>query len=633
MTDGRMCLVIVPYMCIVCSVWITVADGFGTDPEFGRSACLHLYPSGHEVEPQASASPYAVTVSGSSYNPGDMLLVTISSRDNVPFRGFILQARSVEDPEQKVGDFIPNDEAKINCVVEGYGGKTVTHVDPSEKVSISVTWIAPAQPSGAVQFRATIVQTFDIYWMDIASDVINGPKSIIHQTVMATNTQRPSTVRTPEKKQIQSQIQPSISYLDLSACGMTKGCYRSPEDCTDSCEYILTWTHNDTNMVHFELQGTMNDGQLYIAMALSHDLFMGDDSVIDCIYDDDVTSVIIQQSYNMPDDKENNVITNPIIGLVPDSLVGYYGDGLLTCRFTRYVKPPTDDAVDKKSFCLDGDYHISLAKGPVTNGVKGYHGESQVVSNVKVNLATGALVNIGGTSGYPLIKAHGILMILSWVVCASFAVLMPRYCKKAWPGKKIAGIPVWFRLHQFFMYTSLLLSVAGFIVIFINARGYCYYEQLPQKAHPPLGITTTILLILNPIMAAFRPAPTSSKRPIFNMLHFLVGLSAHVLSVVTLYIGVYMTKAAMPIWSVKIMGAYVVWHIVIEIVLTINKHCCSKPDAKTSSYVMKQADDKEAAPAAPASHNVSRVNTVVPILHLVGVIALSLALIIPLATA
>jgi len=43
----------------------------------------------------------------------------------------------------------------------------------------------------------------------------------------------------------------------------------------------------------------------------------------------------------------------------------------------------------------------------VTAGMKGYHGNSKIVSGVKVNMATGELVNIGGTSGYPLIKAHG----------------------------------------------------------------------------------------------------------------------------------------------------------------------------------------------------------------------------------
>ena len=32
------------------------------------------------------------------------------------------------------------------------------------------------------------------------------------------------------------------------------------------------------------------------------------------------------------------------------------------------MKPAPDGAKDEKAFCLDEDYHISLAKGPVTNG-------------------------------------------------------------------------------------------------------------------------------------------------------------------------------------------------------------------------------------------------------------------------
>ncbi|KAK2150640.1 hypothetical protein LSH36_397g02007 [Paralvinella palmiformis] len=570
------------YPSLLCLVCVSTILGFGTDPEFGRSACLHLYPSGHEGEPQSTPSPYVVTVSGNSYNPGDLLIVTISSIDGrTPFRGFILQARSDEDPEQKVGDFIPNDNAKINCVVEGFGGKTVTHVDPSEKTSLSVTWIAPALAAGDVQFRATIIETFEIYWMDITSDVISGPKNINPQVVATTTKRTPDPAKVIDRKLVQTPIQASATGVDLSNCGMSKGCYRSPKECTDNCEYILTWTHNGTDLVQFELQGTMVNAEQYISMALSHDLFMDDDSVTECLYDVDSGSINIQQSYNERGHKDNSVLSNPISGLVANSLLGCYSEGVLTCRFARYVNPPPDVAKDEKVFGLNRDYHIFLAKGPVKNGMKGYHGNSKIVSGVKVNMATGELVNIGGTSGYPLIKAHGILMILAWMVCASFAALMPRYCKKAWPGKKIAGIDIWFR-----------------------------YEQLPLKAHPPLGIVTTILLILNPIMAVFRPAPTSSKRPIFNMLHFLVGLAAHILSVATMYIGIYMSKAAMPVWSVKIMGAYVVWHVVIEIALTVNKHCFTKSDTKTSAYVMKQTGDKEPTPASPAPNNVGTLDEV-----------------------
>ena len=38
-------------------------------------------------------------------------------------------------------------------------------------------------------------------------------------------------------------------------------------------------------------------------------------------------------------------------------------------------------------------------------------------------------------------------MTLAWMVSASFAALMPRYCKKAWPGKKVLGKDIWFQVN------------------------------------------------------------------------------------------------------------------------------------------------------------------------------------------
>ena len=59
--------------------------------------------------------------------------------------------------------------------------------------------------------------------------------------------------------------------------------------------------------------------------------------------------------------------------LVADSLVGYYGDGHVTCRFTEYINVTPDGGDVNKLFKLDDTYHLLIAKGPVNQGKTVYY--------------------------------------------------------------------------------------------------------------------------------------------------------------------------------------------------------------------------------------------------------------------
>ena len=63
--------------------------------------------------------------------------------------------------------------------------------------------------------------------------------------------------------------------IDLSGCGSTKGCFRSPRDCNIShCDAVVTWTprRTDTSQtyIEFEMQGRHN----WLALAFSDDMTM-----------------------------------------------------------------------------------------------------------------------------------------------------------------------------------------------------------------------------------------------------------------------------------------------------------------------------------------------------------------------
>lgn len=70
------------------------------------------------------------------------------------------------------------------------------------------------------------------------------------------------------------------------------------------------------------------------------------------------------------------------------------------------------------------------------------------------------------------------------------------------------------------------LTTAGFILIFVELKAW----TADTNPHAYLGVATNILCFIQPIGAYFRPHPGTSKRPIFNWLHWFIGNAAHILA-------------------------------------------------------------------------------------------------------
>lgn len=80
--------------------------------------------------------------------------------------------------------------------------------------------------------------------------------------------------------------------------------------------------------------------------------------------------------------------------------------------------------------------------------------------------------------------------------------------------------------HRMFMILTWGLTIAAFVLIFLELGAW----SAEDNPHAILGTVTTVICFLQPFGALFRPAPTSSKRPIFNWLHWLGGNVAHILA-------------------------------------------------------------------------------------------------------
>jgi len=267
-----------------------------------------------------------------------------------------------------------------------------------------------------------------------------------------------------------------------------------------------------------------------------------------------------------------------------------------------------------------------MTGGQVSAGEKVPHLASNVfISPDKYNF-TGPIVDssaaIQGLN--KLVKAHGILMILAWMIFASFGVLLPKYYKATWPRSKWCGKAIWFQLHQPVMIIVLFLTTAAFIIIFVRVRKYSQLPA-PTNAHPPIGIIVMILTLINPLMAAVRCEPTARRRPIFNVLHSIVGYLVHFASVVAILLGLYMKHIGLPDWCRWVFIAFICWHIFIEIVLLIHQQCLvvRHNGGVTGTHDGMDIEPSRKRDAAPTD---SVFKTIILITHLIVITGLAIAI-------
>lgn len=90
--------------------------------------------------------------------------VTLSSPSKTTFKGLIVQA--INEKGQPVGKFLPGKGLKTldSC-------SAVTHADKDAKKTATLVWEAPEtlKTKEAVMFKATVVEKFDQFHMNIKS--------------------------------------------------------------------------------------------------------------------------------------------------------------------------------------------------------------------------------------------------------------------------------------------------------------------------------------------------------------------------------------------------------------------------------------------------------------------------------
>ncbi|XP_011186308.1 putative ferric-chelate reductase 1 homolog isoform X2 [Zeugodacus cucurbitae] len=549
-------------------------------PEIVCDTMLPFHGGG--IPPASSLPPFRIETSSSVIGQGQTMRVDIVGVPaGLSFGGFMVQARNRNSPHQIIGQFNPSTDGSaklMNC--ENSVGNSATHTSPGPKQTVSLEWLSPVDFLGDVVFNATVAQSYDSFWVGIPSD----PVQIVRRDTTDTypqTTRKPYVTPPPRGSYTpRTEVPPVVETPEdpfYADCGRSKTCFGFPDGCIagKSCKAISAITVRG-DVYEFEMK-TGSGGAAYVALGLSEDAKMGDDLVTECVPQNGKVNVYTSYTAGNPNYAANraNVPQNNA-RLLESSVV----DGIIYCKVQRDMVTQ----VRGKSFdLLNNKYHLLVASG---TGLKensvGYHDIGRLPSGSPINLAI--VQDLSGSSVL-LLRLHGAFMVIAWIGTTSLGIIFARYFKQTWVGKQICGKDQWFVWHRACMVTTWSLTVVAFIIIFVEIGDW----SGERNPHAILGTITTIICFLQPIGALFRPAPNSKNRPIFNWAHWLGGNLAHILSIVTIFFAVKLTKAQLPEWMDWILVAFVVVHVIVHLIYSIAG--CSADRQQTQNVNAFQMSD------------------------------------------
>ena len=154
---------------------------------------IHLGKNGTPYPPQTSPSPFQIKVNTTSYKPGDVIAVTVTSDVGEMFKGLFLQARKIRNDDEKRMEDIPvgsfhRSIVNTRIVSCELGMNTVTHTDPYLKMTTILNWRSPLLMNNDVVIRATVLTNFSTFWTNVDSQRI---KLIRPEMLPAENMEKP----------------------------------------------------------------------------------------------------------------------------------------------------------------------------------------------------------------------------------------------------------------------------------------------------------------------------------------------------------------------------------------------------------------------------------------------------------
>jgi hypothetical protein len=138
---------------ILITVILKLQSSWGFSSGAGTSSCSTLTPSHDGNQPQTSEVPVTFNLSTQNLRQGETMTITIEANEFFSFRGFMIQARTLEDDSQVVGSFEFIEGTRNVVCADLPQNSVATHSAATLKNRLELVWRAPTNFVGIINFQ------------------------------------------------------------------------------------------------------------------------------------------------------------------------------------------------------------------------------------------------------------------------------------------------------------------------------------------------------------------------------------------------------------------------------------------------------------------------------------------------
>jgi len=415
-------------------------------------------------------------------------------------------------------------------------------------------------------FVATVVTADNRYWTNVKSGYVDLVSTSDSKLEIVAEQANPEPLVEPSKS-ISKRNSEKKFEMSTSECGSRKSCYVSLKTCDvdpKTCNFVLSWDF-DGELINYELTAISNS---WVSVVFSQDQYLGDDNLVVCMKEQLSDKVSVIQYYKNASGIELIRLTASENNLI-NTQASFDLDRLITCKFSR-----PKESTKKLITDLTKPHFIYIERGSLGELIGAKLGERFQPSEYSIDFANSIYVpNTAASPRSWLIKVHAILGIIAWILLGSIGILLARYYKPLWPNHAVYSFRVWFSFHRPLMVFVTLLTLLSLLFALIEME-WKWSSGGNGLVHAILGIIVIVCSCINPILGALRPKPDSQLRCLYFWCHWLVGTIAYCLAVPCIFIGMDLSKSDIPNWCAWLLFAWVIFHIIVEIVLEVH-YCCT----------------------------------------------------------
>ncbi|XP_033097927.1 uncharacterized protein LOC117101923 [Anneissia japonica] len=163
-------------ICVIVMV-MGLVSGRSSGPPVGENAglCTSMTPQHGSNKPKTDNPPFMIVVSSSTFTKDNPITVTIQSPGSTTFKGLFVQAR-VSDADfannSAIGTFssFSSNTGGLTCSSNANSAWGHTSNENRDLASAEWTYSAGCDDIGPVAFRATVVEKYAEYYVNISSE-------------------------------------------------------------------------------------------------------------------------------------------------------------------------------------------------------------------------------------------------------------------------------------------------------------------------------------------------------------------------------------------------------------------------------------------------------------------------------